>query len=187
MEKNELFRLILSIIICQMAGIIGSIFTASSVASWYPTLVKPAFAPPGLYIGLIWIVLFTLMGISLFLIWRETPSNLAARIALNFFAAQLIVNVLWSVAFFSMLIPEKRPDGHRLFMGLDSHYDYQVLAYKPYCCTFADSLYHLGELCCILELLHLEIESLRGQNHGSRHLIDILLAHSRSLWWLWRA
>ena len=105
MEKNELFRLILSIVICQMAGIIGSIFTASSVASWYLTLVKPSFTPPGSYIGLIWIVLFTLMGISLFLIWRETPGNPAARIALYFFAAQLIVNVLWNVAFFGLQSP----------------------------------------------------------------------------------
>ena len=105
MEKNELYRLILSIIICQMAGVIGSIFTAGSVTSWYPTLVKPSFSPPGFYIGLIWIVLFTLMGISLFLIWRETPSNPAARIALYFFAVQLIVNVLWSVAFFGMRSP----------------------------------------------------------------------------------
>jgi benzodiazapine receptor len=104
-ERNELFRLILSIIICQLAGIIGSIFTASSVASWYPALVKPSFTPPGFYIGLIWIALFTLMGISLFLIWRETTGNLAARIALYFFAAQLIVNVLWSMAFFSLRSP----------------------------------------------------------------------------------
>jgi tryptophan-rich sensory protein len=105
MEKNELYRLILSIIICQMAGVIGSIFTAGSVTSWYPTLVKPSFSPPGFYIGLIWIVLFTLMGISLFLICRETPGNPAARIALYFFAVQLIVNVLWSVAFFGMRSP----------------------------------------------------------------------------------
>lgn len=105
MEKNDLFRLILSIVICQMAGILGSIFTASSVASWYPTLAKPSFTPPGSYIGLIWIVLFTLMGVSLFLIWREIPSNPAARIALYFFAGQLIVNVLWNVAFFSLQSP----------------------------------------------------------------------------------
>jgi translocator protein len=105
MEKNELFRLILSIIICQMAGVIGSIFTASSVTSWYPTLVKPSFSPPGFYIGVIWIVLFTLMGISLFLIWREIPRNLPLRVALYFFAAQLIVNVLWSAAFFGMQSP----------------------------------------------------------------------------------
>ena len=74
-KKGELYRLIVSIIICQMAGIIGSIFTASSVANWYPTLVKPSFIPSGFYIGLIWIVLFTLMGISLFLIWREIPET----------------------------------------------------------------------------------------------------------------
>jgi hypothetical protein len=84
-------------------------------------------------------------------------------------------------------ITDKRPGGHSLFMGLNSHYDYQVLANKPYRCTFAAPLYCLGELCCILELLHLETESLRGQNHGFRHLIENPLAHSRSLWLLWRA
>ncbi|MGD0955094.1 MAG: tryptophan-rich sensory protein [Methanotrichaceae archaeon] len=43
-------------------------------------------------------------------------------------------------------------------------------------------LYRLGEHCCILELLHLEIESLRA-NHDSRH--QVLLSHSRSLLWQW--
>lgn len=105
MGKGDLFRLILSIIICQMAGVVGSIFTASSVVSWYPTLVKPPFTPPGFYIGLIWIVLFGLMGVSLFLIWRESSGGLAARNALYFFAAQLIVNALWSAAFFGMRSP----------------------------------------------------------------------------------
>jgi len=102
MEKGDLFRLILSIIICQMAGVIGSIFTASSVASWYPTIVKPPFTPPGFYIGLIWIVLFALMGVSLFLIWRDSSGDLATRNALYLFIAQLIFNILWSAAFFGM-------------------------------------------------------------------------------------
>lgn len=105
MEKSDLFRLILSIIICQMAGVIGSIFTASSVASWYPTLVKPSITLPGFYIGSIWIALFTLMGISLFLIWRHHSDGSDARGALYFFAAQLVVNTLWSAAFFGMQSP----------------------------------------------------------------------------------
>jgi len=105
MDKNDLFRLILSIIICQMAGIIGSALTAGSLAEWYPTLTKPSFTPPGSTIGLIWIILFTLMGVSLFLVWREYPENPAARTALLFFAAQLIVNVLWNVAFFTLRSP----------------------------------------------------------------------------------
>ena len=105
MEKGDLIRLILSIIICQMAGVIGSIFTASSVTSWYPTLVKPPFTPPGFYIGLIWIVLFGIMGISLFLFWRDSSGGQATRSALYFFAAQLIFNILWSAAFFGTRSP----------------------------------------------------------------------------------
>jgi len=57
---------------------------------------------------------------------------------------------------FQHAVPDKPPDSHRLFMGLDSHYDYQVLAHKPYCCTLAGPLYCLGGLCCLLELLHME-------------------------------
>ena len=102
---NDLFRLILSIIICQMAGIVGSLLTSKSLTDWYPTLIKPSFTPPGSTIGLIWITLFTLMGVSLFLIWREDPGNPAARTALFFFAAQLVVNVLWNVAFFALRSP----------------------------------------------------------------------------------
>jgi tryptophan-rich sensory protein len=105
MDKNDIFRLILSIIVCQMAGIIGSALTAGSLKDWYSTLVTPSFTPPGSTIGLIWIILFTLMGVSLFLVWREVPENPAARTALFFFAAQLIVNVLWNVAFFSLRSP----------------------------------------------------------------------------------
>jgi benzodiazapine receptor len=105
MDKNDIFRLILSIIVCQMAGIIGSALTTGSLKDWYPTLVTPSFTPPGSTIGLIWIILFTLMGVSLFLVWREVPENPAARTALYFFGAQLIVNVLWNVAFFSLRSP----------------------------------------------------------------------------------
>jgi len=105
MDKNDIFRLILSIIVCQMAGIIGSALTIGSLKDWYPTLVTPSFTPPGSTIGLIWIILFTLMGVSLFLVWREFPENPAARTALFFFAAQLVVNVLWNVAFFSLRSP----------------------------------------------------------------------------------
>jgi benzodiazapine receptor len=107
MDNNDLFLLILSIIICQMAGVIGSALTAGSLKDWYPTLVKPSLTPPGSIIGLIWIVLFALMGVSLFLVWREVPGNPAAKTALFFFAAQLVVNVLWNVAFFRHRSPAR--------------------------------------------------------------------------------
>ncbi|OPY53434.1 MAG: TspO/MBR family protein [Methanosaeta sp. PtaU1.Bin112] len=102
---NELFNLILCIAICEMAGIIGSQFTARTVTTWYPTLEKPWFTPPGSVISVIWIILFALMGLSLFLVWQERMSSKASRIALGVFALQLVVNVLWSYAFFGLQSP----------------------------------------------------------------------------------
>ena len=102
---GELPKLVLAIVICQLAGALGSVFTSSSVSTWYPTLIKPSFTPPGWIIGAVWIGLFTLMGISLFLVWREETSGADRKIALGVFAAQLIVNVLWSWAFFGLESP----------------------------------------------------------------------------------
>jgi hypothetical protein len=57
-------------------------------------------------------------------------------------------------------ITDKWPGDRRPLMDLDSHHDYQVPAPKSQCCIIASSLYHLGELRCVLELLNLEIEFL---------------------------
>ena len=102
---REITRLILAIVICQSAGAVGSFFTSSSVSTWYPALIKPSFTPPGSVIGAVWIVLFTLMGVSLFLVWRDSKNDADRKIALSIFAAQLVVNVLWSWAFFGLQSP----------------------------------------------------------------------------------
>jgi translocator protein len=98
-------RLILCIAVCQLAGVIGSIFTASSVATWYTTLEIPWFTPLGSVISAVWIILFALMGLSLFLIWQKGISSTNSKIALGLFAFQLLVNVLWSYAFFGLQSP----------------------------------------------------------------------------------
>ncbi len=103
--RREIPGLILAIAICQSAGALGSLFTSSSVSTWYPTLIKPSFTPPGSVIGAVWIVLFTLMGISLFLVWRSCKTDAHWKIALGVFAAQLVVNVFWSWAFFGLQSP----------------------------------------------------------------------------------
>ncbi len=100
-----LARLILCIAICQGAGVMGSIFTVSSVATWYTTLEKPWFTPPGSIISAVWIILFALMGLSLFLIWQKGISSANTKIALGVFAFQLLVNILWSYVFFSLQSP----------------------------------------------------------------------------------
>ena len=105
MGRNDLLKLILCIIICEGLGSSGSIFTSMSVSTWYSTLVKPWFAPPGGVIAVIWTVLFMLMGISLFLVWREGLDRPGVKAAIYIFAAQFVVNIAWSAAFFGMRSP----------------------------------------------------------------------------------
>lgn len=104
-KLNEIFSLILCIAVCETAGIMGSLFTARTVTTWYPTLEKPWFTPPGSVISAVWIILFALMGLSLFLVWQKGITSKSSRIALGVFSLQLMVNILWSYAFFSLQSP----------------------------------------------------------------------------------
>jgi benzodiazapine receptor len=105
LTKGDIPKAVLSIIACQCAGILGSIFTRSSVSTWYPTLIKPWYTPPGWVISAVWILLFTLMGLSLFLVWRAGLGRPEAKTAIYAFAVQLGANILWSAAFFGMQSP----------------------------------------------------------------------------------
>lgn len=92
-------------LICQLAGVIGSIFTSKSVNTWYTTLQKPSLTPPGSVIGIVWICLFVLMGISLYIVWDKWPRNKNSKSALIIFGIQLALNILWSVFFFGLRNP----------------------------------------------------------------------------------
>lgn len=102
---KKFFKLIISIIICQLAGIIGSFFTVKSVSTWYLTLNKPSFTPPSWLFAPAWISLYFLMGIALFLIWSSSDSLKKRRPAFILFGLQLILNAFWSVAFFGLQSP----------------------------------------------------------------------------------
>ncbi len=98
-------KLIVSIVISELAGIVGSVFTAPSVASWYPELTKPAINPPAWVFGPVWTTLFALMGIAAFLVWRKGLQRKDVRVALAIFIGQLILNTLWSIIFFGLHSP----------------------------------------------------------------------------------
>jgi len=85
---------------CQIAGVIGSFFTAGSLNDWYAGLNKPSFTPPDFLFAPVWIVLYLMMGISLFLVWKEGLKNADVKSAFYVFIIQLILNTLWSAFFF---------------------------------------------------------------------------------------
>ena len=105
MLKINYWKLAVSIVICQLAGIIGSFFTSSSVSSWYLQLNKPSFSPPNWIFGPVWITLYTLMGISLFLVWKKGIEKKDVRAAVMIFGLHLFLNALWSFLFFGLQNP----------------------------------------------------------------------------------
>jgi benzodiazapine receptor len=105
MKLNSFFKLICTIIICELAGIIGSFFTFSAIPTWYVTLAKPALNPPSWVFGPVWTTLYALMGISAFLVWKKGLDRQDVRKALYVFGFQLVLNSLWSIVFFGLHSP----------------------------------------------------------------------------------
>jgi tryptophan-rich sensory protein len=104
MKINDILKLAVSVILCQLAGFLGSVFTTPAIPTWYQTLHKPFFTPPNWLFSPVWISLFILMGLSFFYVWRR-PDHPQFKKALIFFFVQLILNVLWSLAFFGLRSP----------------------------------------------------------------------------------
>ncbi|MFC1905493.1 TspO/MBR family protein [Chloroflexota bacterium] len=101
----NILKLISSIIACQFAGFIGSIFTAASIPMWYTSLNKPPFTPPNWLFAPAWIILYLLMAIAAFLIWQKGLNSKGVKKALILFLIQLVLNSLWSVIFFGLQSP----------------------------------------------------------------------------------
>jgi tryptophan-rich sensory protein len=98
-------QLILAITLPLAVGGLSGFATARGVETWYPTLVKPPFNPPAWVFGPTWTVLYILMGVALFLVWRQGLDTQGVRLALIIFGVQLMLNALWSIIFFRMQSP----------------------------------------------------------------------------------
>ena len=97
---GKFLKYVLSIGICLAAGGLGTIFTISSIPTWYAHLIKPAFSPPNWLFGPVWTILYILMGVSLALVWVKVVKTERVREALMLFGVQLFLNAIWSPIFF---------------------------------------------------------------------------------------
>jgi len=95
-------KLFCSITVCLSTGILGSFATRNSITNWYAHLSRPSFTPPDWTFGVVWPVLYVMMGISAFLIWNMDINRRQVRVALGVFALQLILNGLWTPIFFGL-------------------------------------------------------------------------------------
>jgi translocator protein len=115
----ELLKAFGFIAVCELAGALGALSTVKCIPAWYATLHKPSFSPPNWVFGPVWTMLYALMGISVYLVYRAAPDVIssgrvsvgvrsnaeAVRFALIVFFVHLFFNGIWSLIFFGMHRP----------------------------------------------------------------------------------
>ena len=94
---HKALTIIVCIVLCNLAGLIGVVTTDTGASPWYQQLAKPAFNPPGWVFGPVWTLLYVLMGVALYLLIRAWP---ASGLALALFFTQLLLNAIWTPVFF---------------------------------------------------------------------------------------
>lgn len=102
---RNLYKLLASVVVCELVGLAGTPFTVNAIPTWYASLEKPFFSPPNWLFGPVWTVLYLLMGISFYLVWKQGFKNKREIKARNFFLAQLGLNFLWTPVFFGLKSP----------------------------------------------------------------------------------
>lgn len=105
MRTSTVLKIFISILICLGIGFVGSIATQSSVDTWFATLNKPSFNPPGWLFAPVWTLLYILMGIAAGLVWNRGFHHVWVKTALYHFGFQLVLNASWSIAFFGYQSP----------------------------------------------------------------------------------
>lgn len=100
--KSSWLKLVVSLVLTEGAGGVGSVFTAQAIPGWYASLNKSPITPPNWFFAPIWITLFFLMGIALFLVWNSGKPMKELRLPISLFLIQLALNVIWSLVFFGL-------------------------------------------------------------------------------------
>jgi translocator protein len=103
-SRPNLPVLALFVLLALGVGVLGAIFSpglSATATRWYATLVKPAWLPPQSWFAPVWAVLYVLMGVAAWLIWRERYHR-GRSTALAACAVQLVLNALWPPLFFGL-------------------------------------------------------------------------------------
>jgi tryptophan-rich sensory protein len=101
---HNVFALVIFLALSYGVATIGGIATSSSVDTWYTTIEKPSWTPPGSLIGAVWTVLYFLMAVAAWLVYLRTGIRHGAA-PLGLWIVQLVLNLAWSVLFFGLRSP----------------------------------------------------------------------------------
>jgi translocator protein len=97
-------KLVISVIGCEAVGLLGTPFTMKAIQEWYAFLNKPFFSPPNWLFGPVWTILYLMMGVAIYLIWKEKLTK-RTELAKKLFLIQLGLNFIWTPIFFGLRSP----------------------------------------------------------------------------------
>jgi translocator protein len=99
------WKLIIAIVLCEGVGILSAFFSKTANNPWFETLVKPSWNPPAYLFGPVWTILYLLMAIALWIVWKSDTTQPKRNIATSAFIVQLLLNFWWSILFFRFHSP----------------------------------------------------------------------------------
>jgi tryptophan-rich sensory protein len=103
LKRDVITVVVFCAILLAIAG--GESFIVKSGMDWYQTLQKPIFNPPGWVFGPVWTLLYILMAVSFFIVWKSGAQNAKGKTAIACFIFQLVFNFLWTPIFFGLKQP----------------------------------------------------------------------------------
>lgn len=104
LDRGDAGRALLAALAVNVVGAVPAILGGPDSA-WFASLEKPALFPPTWVFGVVWTILFTLMGVALYLVARRGLDRRAVRVAVGLFALQMAFNVAWTPVFFALQRP----------------------------------------------------------------------------------
>ena len=97
--RLNLKKLIISLLVPLGVGGLSALITGGNM-DIYSKINRPPLSSPGIVFPIVWSILYTLMGISLYLVWNKNDNSSQSNIAYFWFAVQLFLNFIWSPIFF---------------------------------------------------------------------------------------
>jgi len=98
--RRDLLRALGLVVLVNVVGAVPAVLGGPD-SEWFATLAKPAFYPPSATFGIVWTLLFTLLGIALFLVVRDGFDDRSVTLAVGLFVVQMALNVAWTPTFFA--------------------------------------------------------------------------------------
>ncbi len=87
-------------LITAAVAVVGSMFTSGGLSSWYGSIAKPSWTPPGSVIGMVWTTIFILSAIAAIMVWQMAPRDGRFYWTIGLLLLNAILNILWSYLFF---------------------------------------------------------------------------------------